>query len=95
VWRDPRSAEYVEGDITPRQKMLADIVKNILPGRPRAELEGLLGPSLDTLYFKNEGSDLIYMLGPERDSYITIDSEWLLIWLDKDGRFKRYAIAKD
>jgi len=95
LWRDLHSAEYVEGDITPRQKMLADVVKNVLPGRTRAELEELLGPSLDTLYFKKEGRDLIYVLGPERDGYITIDSEWLLIWLDKDGRFKRYAIAKD
>ena len=32
VWQDPRSADYVPGDVTPRQKMLADVVKSVLPG---------------------------------------------------------------
>ena len=95
LWHDPNSSKYVDGDITPRQKMLADVVKNVLPGRTRVELEKILGSSLDTPYFKSEGRDLIYMLGPQRDSFIAIDSEWLLIWLDKEGRFKRYAIAND
>ncbi|PYN50206.1 MAG: hypothetical protein DMD94_27260 [Candidatus Rokuibacteriota bacterium] len=95
MWRDPHSAEHVEGDITPRQKMLADVVKNVLPGRTRAELENILGPSRNTAYFKSSGRDLIYTLGPQRDSYFAIDSEWLLIWLDKDGRFSRYEIAND
>src|SRR2546426_6948635 len=31
VWQDPRSADYVPGDVTPRQKMLADVVKSVLP----------------------------------------------------------------
>jgi hypothetical protein len=95
VWHEPQSAAYVDGDITPRQKMLADVVKSILPGRTQAELEDILGPSLDTAYFKSTGRDLIYILGPQRDSYFTIDSEWLLIWLDKGGRFERYAITND
>jgi len=75
--------------------MLADIASSVLPGRGRAELENVLGPSLETPYFKSTGRDLIYMLGPQRDSYFTMDSEWLLIWLDKNGRFERYAIATD
>ena len=95
IWQDPRSADHVPGDITPRQKMLADIASSVLPGRGRAELENVLGPSLETPYFKSTGRDLIYMLGPQRDSYFTMDSEWLLIWLDKNGRFERYAIATD
>lgn len=95
VWQDPRSAEYVRGDITPRQKMLADVVKSVLPGHTRAELDETLGPSLDTGYFKGTGRDLIYALGPERDAFLAIDYEWLLIWLDKDSRFERYAIAND
>ena len=55
----------------------------------------MLGPSLDTPYFQRTGRNLIYVLGPERDSYFVIDSEWLLIWLDSAGRFKRYAIYTD
>jgi hypothetical protein len=95
VWHDPGSADFRPDDITPRQKMLADVTTTILPGRTRAELEVLLGPSLDTGYFKSTGRDLIYVLGPQRDSWFAIDSEWLLVWLDKDGRFQRYAVVND
>jgi hypothetical protein len=94
VWLDPTSAEYVEGDITPRQKMLAEVVAS-LPGRNRYELEQMLGPSLETGYFQSSGRDLIYVTGPQRDSFFAIDSEWLLIWLDDTGRFERYAIVSD
>lgn len=89
------AADYVEDDITPRQKMLADVVRNVLPGRARAELDQALGPSLETFYFSSTGRDLIYPLGPERDSWFGIDSERLLIWLDESGRFRRYAIVND
>ena len=95
AWLDPRSTDYVPGDVTPRQRMLGDVVERVLPGRTRVELEGVLGPSLQTAYFKSTGRNLIYVLGPQRDSYFTIDSEWLLIWLDKDSRFQRYEIAND
>ena len=96
TWQDSHSADYVPKDITPRQKMLGDVVANVLPGRSRPELERLLGPSLDTPYFKSTGRDLIYVLGPQRDNYFApIDFEWLLIWLDENGRFARYAIAVD
>lgn len=95
AWRQPASAEFVDGDVTVRQKMLGDLVKNLLPGRTRAELEAILGPSLDTPYFKESGSDLIYVLGPQRDSFFPIDSEWLLIWVDSSERFERYAIYTD
>jgi len=91
--RDPPTMSRVTS--LQRQKMLADVVKSVLPGRTRVELEQILGPSLETSYFKSSGRDLIYVLGPQRDSYFVIDSEWLLIWLDKDGRIERYAIAND
>jgi len=95
LWKDPNSLRFIAGDVTPRQKMLGDVVQNVLPGRTRAELEELLGPSLDTPYFRTTGRDLIYVLGSERDSLFAIDSEWLLIWLDSSGRFERYAIYTD
>jgi hypothetical protein len=95
IWQDSRSADHVPGDITPREKMLADVVRSVMPGRNRAELENVLGPSLETPYFKSTGRDLIYMLRPQSDSYFTIDSEWLLIWLGPNRRFERYAIVAD
>ena len=75
--------------------MLADVVQR-LPGRSRAEIESLLGPGLDTFYFKSTGRDLIYVTGPCRDSPVgPIDSEWLLIWLDENGVYERHSIAID
>jgi hypothetical protein len=75
--------------------MLRDVVTGTLPGKARGEIEELLGPSLVTPYFRDTKRDLIYFLGPERGSYIKIDSEWLLIWLDAQGRFHHYQIATD
>lgn len=95
TWRATKSADFVTGDITPRQKMLGDVVAHVLPGRTRTEIEELLGPSLATSYFENTGRDLIYVLGAERDSFFPIDSEWLLIWFDEAGRFQRYAVYTD
>lgn len=94
-WRRLTSAQFVQGDITPRQRMLGDLVESFLPGRSRAEIESNLGPSLDTAYFAETGRDLIFVLGQERDLFLSIDSEWLLIWLDSGGRFERYAIRTD
>jgi hypothetical protein len=94
VWLDPRSIDDMENNTTARQRMLGAVVAE-LPGRTRAEIEKTLGPSLDTEYFKSNGRDLIYILGPERDSPFRIDSEWLLIWLDETGTFERYQIATD
>jgi hypothetical protein len=94
TWLHLKSADYVHNDITPRQKMLAAVVAK-LPGSTRAQLEQSLGPSLETGYFMSTGRDLIYVLGPERDTLFGIDSEWLLIWLDENGVFARYEIARD
>lgn len=89
------SPPSVRGDITPRQKMLGDVVENLLPGKSRNEIEEMLGKSEVTSYFEETGRDLIYMTGPERDTPFSIDSEWLLIWLDENSRFQRYAIYRD
>jgi hypothetical protein len=94
VWLDLNSTEFVQGDVTLRQKMLAAVIAK-LPGSSRTEIERSLGPSLDTQYFMSTGRDLVYLLGPERDSLFGIDSEWLLIWLDEKGIFERYEIAND
>ena len=94
AWLDSKSADYVDGDVTPRQKMLADLIKK-LPGKNRSEIENMLGPSLDSSYFKSTGRSLIYITGPERDSFFGIDSEWLLIWVDEDGLYQRHMVTAD
>jgi hypothetical protein len=95
AWKHPKSADWSANDITTRQKMLGSVVRRLTPSQSRAEIEGLLGPSLQTRYFQSSGRDLIYRTGMQRDSLLGIDSEWLLIWLDDDGRFERYAIYTD
>lgn len=94
IWQDPESGKFIGGDITPRQKMLGDVVANVLKGRSRTQLTELLGPSLGAGYFASSGRDMIYILGPVR-WFFAMDSEWLLIWLDESGRFERYEIAGD
>ena len=94
-WKHDAASRSAGGDISVRQKMLGDLVKKVLPGRDRRELEEMLGPSLETAYFADTGRDLIYVLGRERESMFAIDSEWLLIWLDGSGRFQRYEIRTD
>jgi len=95
VWKDDASSRFVRNDITPRQKMLGSVLERLRPGLSRPEIVDMIGPSLDTPYFETLGRDLIYLLGPERDSFVRLDSEWLLIWLDESGRFERYATRKD
>jgi hypothetical protein len=95
AWQEPASSEFVSHGITPRQKMLHQVVRKVIPGRTRAEVEELLGPSLEAPYFQSTGRDLIYVTGPQRDSLFAIDSEWLLIWLDEHGRVARFDIVSD
>ena len=63
--------------------------------KSRADIEELLGPSLQTGYFLEDGRDLIYYLGTERSSFLRLDSEWILIWIDGQGRLSRYRLATD
>jgi hypothetical protein len=83
------------GGLTVRQEMLVDLVTRVLPGKSRSEIESLLGPSLVTPHFSRMTHDLIYFLGPESDSYIQMDSDWLLIWLGPQERFQRYQLVSD
>jgi hypothetical protein len=95
AWLDADSTRWREGDITPRQKMLGSVVRDILPESHHSDIRRSLGASDDSGYFRSTGRDLIYILGPERDNLIGIDSEWLLIWLDESGHFERFAVMVD
>ncbi len=99
IWKDESSAQSLDTEalISTREMMLADLVANVLPGKTAAEIEALLGPTLDTEYFASMDKDYIYYMGPERSgsSFMAIDSEWLLIWVGEDGRFARYSIVND
>lgn len=95
LWSDPSSREHISGDITPRQKMLGSVVRHIVVDGNKQDIISRLGPSEDTGYFASSRRDLIYRTGPQRDSLLGIDSEWLLIWFDSNGRTSRYEIWSD
>ena len=95
TWKKASSPNHNSNLISEREKMLKDLINNILPDKNRDEIEQLLGASLETSYFKSIDKDLIYYLGPERNGFMNIDSEWLLIWLDESNKFKRYKIIDD
>lgn len=79
---------------TTRQRMIDDIRKNVLTLDITAEeIEAIFGKSdTDSKY---QSYDFVYYLGPERDSYIAIDSDWLCIMLDEHGHFAQADIRTD
>jgi hypothetical protein len=95
VWAQPASNQYVPGDITLRQKMLGDVIHSIVRNKSKASIIALLGPSDGGDYFAESGRDLIYHMGPQRDSVFAIDDEWLLIWFDSTDRVSRYEVWSD
>ena len=94
TWRSKFSTER-DKEISLRERMLNDLVTNVLPGKRKDEIEHLLGPSIESNWFGTMHSDLMYYMGPERDHFVAIDSEWLLIWLDENKRFERYRVTND
>ncbi len=76
---------------TVRKRMLRDIRRTVLrPDISREEIIQQLGDSDTDEYFRGYG--LVYWVGPD-SSYI--DSEWLVITLDEDGKFVQSAIMSD
>ena len=75
--------------------MLGDVVRKVVVNGTKDNIVAQLGPSEDSEYFESTGRDLIYWTGPQRDSPFAIDSEWLLIWVDPNGRVSRYEILSD
>jgi outer membrane protein assembly factor BamE (lipoprotein component of BamABCDE complex) len=63
-----------------------------LVGMTRAEVVRLLGEPPPAEYFRN--FDLVYWLGPER-GFASIDSEWLVLQLDPNGRVVQAKVVTD
>lgn len=79
---------------TTRQRMLNDIRANLLiPDITAQEIEKKLGKSDTATYFQSYS--FVYYLGPEQVSYVGIDSEWLCIKLDDQGKFMSADIRTD
>jgi hypothetical protein len=76
-----------------RHRMADNLLSSkALLGKSRDEIVGMLGEPPSTGYFSKW--DLVYQLGAER-GYFSIDSEWLLIRLDAQGRAIEAKLARD
>lgn len=72
--------------ITNRQKMLGDVIDNVLPGKSRNEIIKLLGLSSDDT---NQPA-LLFYLGPARGDSSGIEVERLRVHLAPSGNFEKY-----
>lgn len=95
LWRSVQGLEPDKSDITPRQKMLGDLVDKNLIGKNRTEVTALLGEPSTKMDPDGQGPALSYPTGFERGSFIRIDSEWLLIYFDSAGKVTHYKIGVD
>ena len=77
--------------INDRQKMLGDVVENILPGKSRNEIIRLLGLSSDD----SNQPTLLFYLGPARGDFFGVEVEWLEVYLDLSGNFEKYEVFRE
>jgi outer membrane protein assembly factor BamE (lipoprotein component of BamABCDE complex) len=88
AWRDER--RLLDGK---RLEMADEIVaRKMLSGKTRAQVVEMLGEPPETQYFR--AWDMVYRLGNER-GFISIDSEWLVVKLDAQGKVSEYRIVRD
>jgi hypothetical protein len=74
--------------ITNRQKMLGDVVENVLPGKSGNEIIRLMGLSSDD----TNQPTLLFYLGPARGDSSGIEVERLRVHLDPSGNFEKYEL---
>jgi len=86
-------ADPLYGSEAPRLRLADGLVQSkSLLGRSSSDVAAMLGPPSKTSKFRE--FDLVYWLGPER-SFVSIDSEWLVIRLGADGRVSDVQIVTD
>jgi hypothetical protein len=89
VW----NAEVQDIDDFRRHRMADWLLKQRrLVGMTRAEIVSMLGEPTKTSFFREY--DLVYVLGNER-GWMSIDSEWLLMRLDRTGRVSVAELGRD
>jgi hypothetical protein len=90
AWRDSTRA-YSAAAV--RGCMVDDLLRqDLLVGRSRAEVVGLLGEPRPTSYAWDY--DLVYWLGPE-GGLAGVDSEWLVLRTGTDGRVTEARVVTD
>lgn len=95
LWRSPQGLEPDNAGVTPRQKMLGDLVDKHLIGKSRKDIIAILGEPSTKMDPDGTGPSMSYRTGIERGSFMPIDSEWLLLYFDSSGVATRYTIGVD
>jgi hypothetical protein len=95
LWKSTEAFEIDKDNISLRQKMLGDLVKNHLLGKKRELVITMLGEPSTKMDPDGNGPSLSYPTGYERGSYMGIDSEWLIIKFDSVGMADSYYIGTD
>jgi hypothetical protein len=86
-----KQADKAEG--YPRLAMVDSLIQSgQLDKKAQDEVFTLLGSPTDTNYFADW--DAVYWLGPER-GFLRLDSEWLVLRFDADGRVSEYKLVRD
>ncbi len=94
VWMQEESSTFSQSGHTLRQKMIGDVIKNIILNKSRQEILDILGPPTDTDKWQSMKDDhLIYVLGPDR-GFMPIDYEWLFVRF-KGEKFESASIGTD
>jgi hypothetical protein len=89
LWKNTKvSMDFDANLLTPRQRMMEDLVKNNLSGLARAEVESLLGAPDDSWQPEGGGWDYLYVVGPEKG--LGVDDQCLQIHFDEKDNFTSY-----
>ncbi len=81
-------------DPSKRVNIVDDLISNYkLMGMSKTEVMKLLREPTEEAYFKEE-NNIVYYLGNER-GFISIDSEWLVLHFDEQGKVNKYQILTD
>ena len=92
TWKRAQAGQD-EVSIETRFQMAESLVASgLLIGMARSEVIALVGNDPGSGYFKGS---LAYELGPQRNSYFAIDSDWLVIQFDGDDRVVEVRIRSD
>ena len=95
LWKSPQGLEADASRVTPRQKMLGNLLDKHIIGKSRREIITMLGEPSTKTDPDGTGAALSYPTGVERGGGFRIDSEWLLIYFDSSGKASKYKIAVD
>ena len=95
VWQNEDSVNWNENGVTVRQQMLGSLISENVAGKNRAQVMQLLGQPSTKMDPDGAGPSLSYPTGPQRDSYMAIDYEWLIIKFDATDKYESFYLASD